>query len=577
GIQVQNHETVTLDVVMAAQPALSETVVVGYGILGKKKRHAAPKKPLPANQKVISTIPKHTPRSEQPQLVIAFEPETYEEKMIWVYSDGSPAPSPDSIDPEYYGEQYDPILENPFQKTAQSNISTFSIDVDAASYANIRRFLEDDVLPPANAVRIEEMINYFDYDYPKPAGAHPFEINTEVAPCPWNPEHKLMLVGLQGQQIDVGQLPSANLVFLIDVSGSMDEADKLPLVIESLNMLTDQLRSNDKVAIVVYAGAAGLVLNSTPGNDKRAIKDALAKLNAGGSTAGGAGIQLAYQTARNNFVPGGNNRVILCTDGDFNVGVSSEQDLVHLIEKERADGIYLTVLGFGDGNYQDGKMQNLADKGNGNHAYIDGLKEAKKVLVQEFGGTVFAIAKDVKLQLHFNPELLEGYRLIGYENRILATEDFNDDTKDAGELGVGHRVTALYELVPTGRPLPPMSKIDSALVVVQKPDASVNIKTSDLMVLQLRYKKPQGDQPSRLMEYRLNAASLDRSTMSDNFKLASAVAEFGLLLRNSKFRGEASFSRAESRARATIGSDVGGYRLELIQLIQKANELYSNK
>lgn len=498
------------------------------------------------------------------------------------YTDGVASKSPgrttrDSLPGDYSTEQYNPIVENPFQDAKLSNISTFSIDVDAASYSNLRRYINSGQLPPPDAVRIEEMINYFDYQYQSPAGEHPFEVNTEVAPCPWNPEHKLMMIGMQGMKMDEGQLPAANLVFLIDVSGSMSSPDKLPLVIQSLQMLTDQLRPNDRVALTVYAGAAGLVLESTPGSEKAKIKEALQRLQAGGSTAGAAGIQLAYETARKNFIPNGNNRVILCTDGDFNVGTSSEDELVKLIENERESGVYLTVLGFGTGNYQDGKMQSLADKGNGNHAYIDQLSEAKKVLVKEFGGTLFAIAKDVKLQLHFNPERISGYRLIGYENRLLATEDFNDDTKDAGELGAGHRVTALYELIPSGQALPALSKLDSALVVVQKPDKDVTLKADDLMVLQLRYKKPKGNDPSRLMEYRLNAAALDKTTESDNFKLASSVAEFGLLLRDSKYKGNATFAHARAHLREITSPDANGYRAELMQLIEQAGKLSTVK
>jgi Ca-activated chloride channel family protein len=383
-----------------------------------------------------------------------------------------------------------------------------------------------------------------------------------------------MMIGLQGEKIDVGQLPASNFVFLIDVSGSMESV--LPLVQQSLSLLTDYLRPSDKVSIVVYAGAAGMVLPPTGGAEKLKIKNAINALRSGGSTAGGAGIQLAYSTARSNFIPRGNNRVILCTDGDFNVGVSSEDDLVKLIEKERESGVYLSVLGYGAGNYQDGKMQVLADKGNGNHSYIDQLSEANKVLINEFGGTLFAIAKDVKLQLHFNPELVAGYRLIGYENRLLATEDFHDDTKDAGELGAGHRVTALYELVPKGQQLPALSKLDSALVMVQAPDKSVKLAASDLVVLQMRYKKPKGNSASELMEYRLNAAALERKKESENFKLASAVAEYGLLLRDSKYKGSASYKHALSRAREVATFDLFGYRLELVDLIEKAGKMASS-
>ncbi len=479
----------------------------------------------------------------------------------------------DTIDPRTNREQYSPIVENPFQDAKLGNISTFSIDVDAASYANIRRFINSGQMPPRDAVRIEEMINYFDYQYNPARAQHPFEVYTEVAPCPWEPRHRLLLVGLQGKTVDTGQLPASNLVFLIDVSGSMNEPDKLPLVQQSLGLLTDQLRPNDRVAIVVYAGAAGQVLESTPGTDKSKIKAAISELQAGGSTAGGEGIRLAYATARKNFIRGGNNRVILCTDGDFNVGVSSEDELVKLIENERQSGVYLTVLGFGDGNYQDGKMQSLADKGNGNHGYVDQLSEARKLFVREFGGTLFTIAKDVKLQLHFNPQQVAGYRLIGYENRLLATEDFHDDTKDAGEMGAGHRVTALYELIPTGQSLPPLSKLDSALVVVAEPDKSVRINDDDLFVVQLRYKQPGGEAPSQLLEYRLNVAALDRRDESENFLLASAVAEFGLLLRDSKFKGQASYGHALERARLASRNDPGGYRKELADLVERAGRL----
>ncbi|MGZ5304639.1 MAG: YfbK domain-containing protein, partial [Bacteroidia bacterium] len=341
---------------------------------------------------------------------------------------------PDATNVHIYNspEAYKHIAENGWVKPSYEPLSTFSIDVDAASYSNMRRFLKNGQLPPPDAVRIEEMINYFNYSYPQPTGEHPFHVFSEMASCPWNPEHKLVHIGIQGKIVQKENLPASNLVFLIDVSGSMSSPDKLPLVKQSLKLLTNELRKDDKVAIVVYAGAAGLVLPSTKGNDKNRINEALDELEAGGSTAGGAGIQLAYNIAKENFVTGGNNRVILATDGDFNVGQSSEGDLVRLIEEKRQDGIFLTVLGYGTGNYQDSKMQELADKGNGNHAYIDDIMEAKKVLVNEFGGTLFTIAKDVKLQVEWNPALVKGYRLIGYENRMLNKEDFNDDKKDAG-------------------------------------------------------------------------------------------------------------------------------------------------
>ena len=469
-------------------------------------------------------------------------------------------------------EQYNTIVENSYQNTRSNSISTFSIDVDAASYANLRRMINTGRTPPPDAVRIEEMINYFDYHYPQPTKQHPFEVSTEIAPCPWAPQHQLLLIGLQGRSVDVGQLPATNLVFLIDVSGSMNSEDKLPLVQQSLNLLTDQLRPTDRVAIVVYAGAAGTVLESTLGTDKLEIKAAINRLQAGGSTAGGEGIALAYKMARKNFITHGNNRVILCTDGDFNVGVSCEEELVKLIEQERSSGVYLTVLGFGTGNYQDGKMQELADRGNGNHAYIDGLSEARKVLVQEFSGTLFAIAKDVKLQLHFNPAHIAGYRLIGYENRMLATEDFEDDRKDAGELGAGHRVTALYELIPVQQKSPASTQPGLSLVTIDQPDTTVSVQKDNLLVLRLRYKQPKGIR-SRLMEYRLSAAALAQSSENENMLLASTIAEFGLLLRNSKYKGLATYEQTLERARKAAKVDPTGYRTELLGLIEKASKM----
>lgn len=470
---------------------------------------------------------------------------------------------------DFSAETYNTIYENPFLEAQANAVSTFSIDVDAASYSNARRFLQQGQLPPADAVRIEEFVNYFDYAYPAPTGANPFSVNTELAECPWNSNHRLLLVGLQGRQIETGQLPASNFVFLIDVSGSMSSPNKLPLVQESLKMLTDQLRPHDRVAIVVYAGAAGLVLPSTPGSDKVAIKAAIDRLSAGGSTAGAAGIQLAYQVARKNYVGGGNNRVVLCTDGDFNVGVSSDGELVKLIEKERESGVFLTVLGFGMGNYQDGKMQQLADKGNGNHAYIDQLSEAKKVLISEFGGTMFAIAKDVKIQIEFNPARVAGYRLIGYENRLLAREDFDDDTKDAGELGAGHRVTALYEIVPAGRPLPAGVKNGEMRYQETKPTAAA--KTDELLTLKLRYKQPKVGAASKLIE--TTVADKMTAAPSNNFQLAASVAEFGLLLRNSSYKGTATYERCLALAQKASKTDPSGYRKELCELIEKARLL----
>lgn len=449
-------------------------------------------------------------------------------------------------------EQYDKIVENPFIKPEKNPVSTFSIDVDVASYSNIRRFLNEGTKPPVDAVRIEEMINYFDYQYAEPKGEHPIEVVTELGVCPWQPDHHLLLVGLQGRKIEADQLPPGNLVFLIDVSGSMYAPDRLPLVRQSLHLLTEQLRPQDKVAIVVYAGAAGTVLESTPGSEKAKIMAAIDRLEAGGSTAGSAGIKLAYDIAGKNFAANGNNRIVLCTDGDFNVGTSSEDELVKLIEKKRSTGIYLTVLGFGRGNYQDGKMQALADKGNGNHAYIDQISEARKVLVKEFGGTLFTIAKDVKLQLDFNPAQVAEYRLIGYENRLLKKEDFDNDQKDAGELGAGHHVTALYEIVPNKE---------------ARPDAT----PGELVKLKFRYKLPTGDQPSRLIERSIPAICTARP--SDNYNLAASVAEFGLLLRDSKHKGAATWSHVLDQVQKSALNDPGGYRKELAGLVEKREKM----
>lgn len=468
-------------------------------------------------------------------------------------------------------EGYDHIVENPFLKTNDNPLSTFSIDVDATSYANIRRFINDGRLPPPGAVRIEEMINYFNYSYPQPQDDIPFSINTEIAGCPWNAQHKLVMIGLQGKKISTQNLPASNLVFLIDVSGSMNEPDKLPLVQSSLKLLVDQLRPQDKVALVVYAGNAGLVLPSTSGEEKMKIKDAIDALEAGGSTAGGAGIQLAYKAARNNFIKGGNNRVILCTDGDFNVGQSSEDELQTLIEEERSSGVFLSVLGFGTGNYQDAKMQTLADKGNGNHNYIDNISEAKKVFVNEFGGTLFTIAKDVKLQIEFNPEKVQAYRLIGYENRLLNKEDFNDDKKDAGELGSGHTVTALYELIPAGIKDTMLKDVDALRYQKIKPLSKRNFN-DEVMNIKLRYKKPDGDK-SILIEHPLKDENIAFSSTSDNFRFATAVAAFGMLLRNSEYKGVADFSTVRDMAQSAIANDEEGYRKEFINLVKKASSL----
>ena len=463
---------------------------------------------------------------------------------------------------EFNTEDYDRIYDNEFKTAANTPLSTFSIDVDSASYANLRRFLNSNTLPPKDAVRIEEMINYFTYDYPQPKGNAPFSIITEVSKCPWNKENNLVMIGLQGKKIKIDKLPPNNLVFLLDVSGSMSSPNKLPLLKSAFKLLTKQLRSEDRVSIVVYAGAAGLVLDSTSGNQKEKILSAIEKLNAGGSTAGGAGIKLAYKIAKENLISNGNNRIIIATDGDFNIGQSSDSALVRMIEEKRNDGIFLTVLGFGMGNYKDNKMEKLADKGNGNYAYIDDIMEAKKVLVNELGATLFTIAKDVKLQIEFNPAEVKAYRLIGYENRILAKEDFNDDKKDAGELGAGHSVTAFYEIVPADS-TQTFAKVDD--LKYQK--TKIN-KSKELLTVKLRYKKPK-ENKSRLITKIVKKDDV-RNKMSENCSFASAVAEFGMLLRDSKYKGNASLKTVLHRARNSKGKDYDGYRAEFIRLVERA-------
>ena len=470
---------------------------------------------------------------------------------------------------DFNTEEYDRIYENPFLAVGQNPLSTFSIDVDTASYTNTRRFLNENQLPPADAVRLEEMINYFDYDYPQPTGPDPFSVTTELTRAPWNPDHELLMVGMQGQDLATEDLPANNLVFLLDVSGSMNDANKLPLLKNAMKLLVEQLDGGDRVSIVVYAGAAGLVLEPTPGDEADQILAAINALEAGGSTAGGAGMELAYNVAKENFLPNGNNRVILATDGDFNVGPSSDGELVRLIEDKRDDGIFLTVLGFGTGNYKDAKMEQLANKGNGNYAYLDSILEAKKALVTEMGGTLVTIAKDVKLQIEFNPGAVKAYRLLGYENRLLNAEDFNDDQKDAGELGAGHSVTALYELIPadSDEPVPGVDPLQYQQTTV--------VPSTDLLTLKLRYKQPNGD-TSKLLQTSLQRdeiAADARLTPSESLQFASAVAEFGLLLRDSQYKGDASYDSVLNRARESQGVDLHGYRSEFLTLVEQADLL----
>jgi Ca-activated chloride channel family protein len=472
-------------------------------------------------------------------------------------------------------EEYNPVSENRFKLAKEKPLSTFSIDVDAASYSNMRRFINQGQLPPADAVRTEELINYFSYSYAQPAGNEPVKISAETGLCPWNAEHRLVRIGLKAKEIASENLPASNLVFLIDVSGSMWGAMRLDLVKASLKLLVNNLRERDRVAIVVYAGSAGEVLPSTSGGDRQKIREALDKLEAGGSTAGGEGIQLAYKIAAKGFIKGGNNRIILCTDGDFNVGVSSNEGLESLIEKERRSGIFLTVLGYGMGNYKDGKMQVLAEKGNGNHAYIDNLQEANKVLVSEFGGTIHTVAKDVKLQIEFNPERVQAYRLIGYESRLLKDEDFNNDAKDAGEMGAGHNVTALYEVVPVGVKFSGAGTVDH--LKYQKNSKSdektVFTDSKELLTIKLRYKEPDGDASKKI---ELAVIDDKSNNVSADFRFASAVAMFGQLLTKSDFKGNANFDKVITLAKGALGSDEKGYRREFIRLAEAAKGMEDN-
>lgn len=468
-------------------------------------------------------------------------------------------------------ESYANIQENAFHNPDQTPLSTFSIDVDAASYSNVRRYLNNGGLPPKDAVRIEEMINYFDYDYPQPQGNDPVNIITEISTAPWNNKHKLVQIGLQGRKIKTEQLPASNLVFLIDVSGSMAQPNKLPLLVSSFKLLTNQLREKDKVAIVVYAGNSGLVLPSTTGDHKNTIKEALNKLSAGGSTAGGEGIELAYKIASQHFIKGGNNRVILATDGDFNVGASSDKDMEQLIEEKRKSGVFLTVLGYGMGNTKDSKMETLADKGNGNYAYIDNITEARKVLVNEFGGTLFTIAKDVKLQVEFNPAKVQAYRLIGYENRLLQDKDFNDDRKDAGDLGSGHTVTALYEIIPVGVQSSFSPSVDPLKYQENKKNTSKN-NSPEMLTVKLRYKQPDGNSSKLLQKSVIDASNIFEGS-SNNFRFAAAVAEFGMLLRQSDFKQNASFTQVISLTEQSMGKDTEGYRSEFLKLVKSSQLL----
>ncbi len=492
------------------------------------------------------------------------------QKAIRMYA---PMPSQSHVgqerqDQHFNTESYNAINENRFREVNQNPLSTFGTDVDAASYSNIRRFINNGQLPPVDAVRIEEMINYFEYEYPQPQNGEPVSINTELSFAPWNPAHQLVKIGLQAKTIEYDQLPASNFVFLIDVSGSMNSANKLPLVKSSICLLVDQLRAKDMVSIVVYAGAAGQILQPTSGENKQTIKDALNKLEAGGSTAGGEGIKLAYTLAGQNFLKDGNNRVILATDGDFNVGVSSDAEMQRLVEEKRKTGIYLTVLGYGMGNYKDSKMETLADKGNGNFAYIDNISEARKTLITEFGGTLFTVAKDVKLQVEFNPAKVSAYRLIGYENRMLNKEDFNNDQKDAGDMGSGHRVTALYEIIPVGVNSSFIESVDD-LKYQKTPQSKPTVHTAELMSIKIRYKAPDKDE-SRMVSKTVSTQTIAWENTSTDFRFSAAIAGYGMLLRNSEFKQNTDYRSVLNWAESGLGKDKQGYRSEFLSLVRSS-------
>ena len=511
----------------------------------------------------------------------AVEKPVEDESFIFISADESPvsyarsasralsAPSY-SFDSEK-NEEYTTFAENRFKEAKTDPLSTFSLDVDVASYSNVRRMINQGKKPEKDAVRVEQLINYFTYDYPKPTGAHPVHILTEAQPCPWNRENLLVRIGVKAMEIPSKDIPASNFVFLIDVSGSMFSPNRLPLVKSSLKLLTNNLRDNDRVSIVVYAGAAGEALPSTSGADKQKIFEALDALEAGGSTAGGAGIELAYKVALKNFIEGGNNRIILCTDGDFNVGVSSDKGLESLIEEKRKTGVYLTVLGYGMGNYKDSKLQILSQKGNGNHAYIDNLQEANRVLVQEFGSTMYAVAKDVKMQVEFNPAYVSAYRLVGYESRLLNSEDFNDDTKDAGELGAGHTVTAFYEIIPVGVKNPYGSVDELKYQTTTASASSAGVKNNEMMTVKLRY-KPLNSESSIKMEIPVMVNDKHK-TPSGDYQFASAVAMFGQLLRDSDFKGESSYDEVVALAQKGFGEDRQGYRHEFVRLAEAVKQL----
>ena len=476
-------------------------------------------------------------------------------------------------------ESYKGIAENGFLKPEKHPLSTFAADVDAASYSNVRRFINSGTLPPQDAVRIEEMINYFNYDMAAPANSDPVAIYTELSTAPWNARHQLLRIGIKAKKVKTEQLPPSNFVFLIDVSGSMEDGNKLPLVKASMKLLVDQLRSIDRVAIVTYAGEAGMPLPSTPASQRMKIKDVIDALGAGGSTAGGAGISMAYQIAQRNFIKGGNNRIIMATDGDFNVGDSSDEDMEKLIVKESKSSIHLSVLGFGMGNLKDSKMETLADKGHGNYAYIDNIAEARKSMVTEFGATLFTVAKDVKIQVEFNPARVQAYRLLGYENRLMAKEDFNNDNKIGGDMGVGHTVTAFYEIIPAGLKDNFVGSVDPLKYQQMKGSivkATAGANSSELATVKFRYKDPEA-MKSKLKTVTVSNQPLVFNNTTDDFRFASAVAELGMLLRDSEYKQQSGYDHLIEIAKSARGKDEEGYRTEFISLAKSAKLMSISK
>ncbi len=568
----------SLNVVMVVSgKELSEVVVTGYGVQRKSSITAS-----------VQTISPDYMKSKDINAALSGRVSglIITKQNAHAYNKAVPASSAYtnnvSVPPTYANdESYQSIVENGFNNAKDNPLSTFSVDVDNASYSNMRRFINNGQLPPADAVRIEEMINYFNYDLSGPKDNEPVAIHTELSSAPWNPAHRLLRIGLKAKTIATDKLPPSNLVFLLDVSGSMQDANKLPLVKAAMKMLVDELRPKDKVTIVAYAGEAGLRLAPTSGGDKTRIDSAIDQLYAGGSTNGGEGIKLAYKMAADNFIENGNNRIIMATDGDFNVGPSSDGDMESLIVKERETNVAISIMGVGMGNVKDSKMETLADKGNGNYFYIDNITEARKALVSEFGGTMFTVAKDVKLQVEFNPVKVQAYRLLGYEDRILNKEDFNNDRKDAGDMGSGHTVTALYEIVPAG------IKDDYSVSVdplkYQKTDKVQNSSsaTNEMLTIKFRYKQPDS-MVSKLSQAVVNDNPENLNNTSADFKFAAAVAEFGMLLRDSQFKQKSNYDQAISLARAGKGEDNDGYRSEFIKLAESAkllakSELVSNK